>query len=275
MRLRSTFTIGCLLFAVATCAHGFPVDMDFDGEVKATSEYLWRGEIINDDWCIQPRLTAEAQGFSLDVLGNWDLTSVTNASESTRMDVTLAYKHMWDNVVIGRGGVIAYIYKESLVAPWHKDTYEAFLGSDFLVFLLPTFRVYYDFGEIGGVYATAGLRHSFNLIPSEDNKERKLRNWSWDLDLKADVGMANKNYNEKVFDHGSLTANGASVYEAKNSLVDFTGEASLPVTINKNIMVIPCVKYMTLIDSGIKDSQNSVGEKTDGVACSLTLGVSF
>jgi hypothetical protein len=274
MRLRSMFIVGCLLFTAAVCAYGVPVEMNFDGEVKATSEYLWRGKVISDDWCIQPRLTVEAQDFSLDVWGTWDLTSASNASERTRMNVTLAYAHTWDKVT-GRAGLIAYIYKDSLVAPWHKDTYEAFLGSDILVPSLPSFTVYYDFGEIDGFYATAGLRHSFNLVPSENERGKKLRNWAWDLDLRVDFGMANTGYNEKMFDHGTVTADGAPLYEARNSLVDFTGEAALPVIINRNVVITPAIKYMTLIDSAIKDSVTSAGEKTDGVAYSLTLGVSF
>jgi hypothetical protein len=204
-----------------------------------------------------------------------DLTSVSNATEHTRTDLTLEYAHTWGDKLIGRAGVISYIYEASPVTTWHKNTFEAYVGSDILVPSLPSFTVYYDFSQIEGFYATAGLRHSFDIVKSEDARGRRAGNWTCSLDLRADVGMADKTYNGKMFDYGAKDSDGQPVYEPAASLVDFTGVVSLPVMINGNFTIEPAVKYMTLIDSKIRDSVDNAGDHVDGVAYSLTLSLSF
>jgi hypothetical protein len=140
---------------------------------------------------------------------------------------------------------------------------------------LPSFTVYYDFSQIDGFYATAGLRHSFDIVKSEDAQGRTIKDWNCSLDLRADVGMADKNYNGKMFDYGNMDSNGQPLYEPAASLVDFTGTVSLPMTMKKNFTIEPAVKYMTLVDSKIRNSVDNAGDDMDGWAYSVTLSLSF
>jgi hypothetical protein len=277
MKTRLMLLTGVLTLAGVVSALAFNVDMSFDARAKFTSEYLWRGKIISDDWCFQPAVSATAEGFSLQVWGTWDLAGVSNATERTRTDLSVEYAHTWpDEKLIGRAGLISYIYKDSTVSPWHKDTFEAYVGADVLVPLLPSFTVYYDFSQIDGFYATAGLRHSFDIVKSENALGRRIKDWNCSLDLRADIGMADKNYNEKMFDYGAKDNDGQPVYKPAASLVDFTGTVSLPITIvKKSLTIEPAVKYMTLIDSKIRTSADNAGDDLDGWAYSVTLSLSF
>jgi hypothetical protein len=276
MKTRLMLLTGVLTLAGVVSALAFDVDMRFDAETKFTSEYLWRGKIINDDWCFQPYVRVAAADFSLEAWSTLVLTSVSNATERTRTDLTVEYAHKWkDEQVISRVGMIYYVYQASPVTRWHKNTFEAYFGSDFLVPSLPSFKIYYDFSQIKGFYATTGLRHSFDIVKSENELGRKIKDWSCSLDMRADVGMADKNYNGKMFDYGAMDSAGQPVYKPAASLVDFTGVVSLPVTIGRNFTVKPAVKYMTLIDSKIRTSVDNAGDKLDGWAYSVTLSLSF
>jgi hypothetical protein len=276
MKTRLMLLTSVLTLAGVVSAFSFNVDMSFDARTKFTSEYLWRGKVISDDWCFQPAVRASAEGFSIQAWGTWDLAGVSNATERTRMDISLEYAHTWEDKLIGRAGLISYIYKDSLVTPWHKDTFEVYVGADILVPLLPSFTVYYDFSQIEGFYATAGLRHSFDIVKSENAMGRKIKNWNCSLDLRADIGMADKNYNEKMFGSVVTDDDGQPAYEPSASLVDFTAAVSLPVTIiDKSLTIEPAVKYMTLIDSKIRNAADNAGDNLDGWAYSLTLSLSF
>lgn len=254
------------------------IDASFDADVKATSEYLWRGTVINEDWCLQPSFTAGAGGFSLNVWGTWDLTEVSNSTENTRMDLTLDYTHAFDPAIV-RGGLIAYVYKDSLVRPWQKDTFEVYGGCDIALLLsdtwtliLPSLTVYYDFVEIEGFYATAGV---VNSVEFSNDKDSGI---TASLDLRLEIGAGDEKYNRKHFS-GPTPADeeseDADVYEPAASLVDLTAQVALPITFNKIFTVTPALKYMSLIDSEIKDSAEAAGEETDGTAYSVTLGLSF
>jgi hypothetical protein len=275
MKTRLMLFTGAFMLAGVVSGFAFNVDMNFDAETKFTSEYLWRGKVINDDWCFQPTVRAEAQDFSLQVWSTFDLTSVSNATEHTRTDLSLEYAHKWEDKLIGRVGVISYIYQASRVTLWRKSTFEAYVGTDFLVPSLPSLTVYYDFNQINGFYATAGLRHSFDIVKSENARGKKIKDWNCSLDLRADVGMADSTYNGKMFDYGTKNSAGQPLYEPAASLVDFTGVVSLPVTIGGNFTIKPAVKYMTLIDSKIRTSVDNAGDDLDGWAYSVTLSLSF
>jgi hypothetical protein len=251
---------GCL------CAHAVTLDMSFDADVKVTSAYLWRGSVISDDWCIQPSLTASGKGVSLYLWGTWDLTGATNGSERTRMDADLGYTYEYKKLMM-RGGFIAYIYKDSLVTAWQKDTFEAYVGCDIDVPTLPTWTLYYDFGEIEGFYTTIGLRHSFEIAGK--------KGWSSAFDIRADLGAADENYNDKRFSFPVNAASGELPYEPHASLVDFTGTISLPISIGEHFTLTPAVKYMTLVDSKIKEAAKNAGQDTDGTAYSVTIGTTF
>ena len=41
--------------------------------VRLVSSYVWRGQVINNDFAFQPQLTASQYGLSLNVWANYDI----------------------------------------------------------------------------------------------------------------------------------------------------------------------------------------------------------
>jgi hypothetical protein len=260
LRMRIIYLLTAFLFFVCEVP-AVEVDLKVKSNVKVSSAYLWRGQILNDEAVIQPSVTMQAENFSLKVWGTWDLTDVEGSSERTRADVELDYSVVQTKQLFNMGA-IAYIYYDT---PGSKDTFEVLFDYALLVPLMPSFTVYYDFGEINGFYGKIGVAHSFELL------ENKLF-----LDINASVGGADEEYADKVFSISADEENGIEAYvPEKSALLDFTAKASLPVKVREKMRLIPEIKYMTLLDSEIRDAMADAGFDNDEMAVSITLLVEF
>lgn len=132
-------------------------------DVGVFSKYVWRGyELSDDSIVIQPSITTEYKGFSLNLWGNLD-TDVDNrgsssykSSDLNKTDMTLAYDTSIGNFDLGFG----YIY----YALENDDTEELYisLGAS-VVPLAPTLTIYRDINQFTGWYLNLGISHSFEL----------------------------------------------------------------------------------------------------------------
>lgn len=263
--------------AAACAAQAAVMEVEAEADIRVATAHLWRGQVINDEACFQPSVTVFAGELMFNVWGTWDITDVTNRTAHTRVDVSLDYSYHVGRQLFNPG-MIAYLYQD---APGResKDTFEAFLGYALDVPLLPALTVYYDFGEIEGFYATASLAHSF-----------ELRKDQIDLDLSVCVGAGDEAYNQAVFGNGNGGDSGApesgpAAADIEASVVDFTATAYLPITVPlseatreagvERLAVVPGVKYMSLIDSNLREAVKSAGGKESEVAGSLALMIRF
>lgn len=252
----------CFCFVLWLCAAAsYPaqavmLDTDIEVETKFTSAYMWRGQVLNDEYTFQPSVTVKAHDLSFYVWGTWDMTDVTNSSERTRMDATLDLTRSMGKHIMSLG-LTAFVYHD---APSHlsKDTFETYIGYALNVLFLPSLTVYFDFGEIDGLYASFALAHSFELV---DNVLA--------LDIKTTVSGGDEDFNTFSF--------APTGEKLGSSLVDLTAMASFPFTLGKSghVGITPSLKYMTLLDSELKDAVKTAGEKNDEFAYSLALTLYF
>jgi hypothetical protein len=262
-RMSLALLVTASILAGFTCGHAVTVDLSAQFDIKTISAYAWRGVVIHDKTCLQPSVTLSTGDFSFNVWGTWDLEHQTNSSAHTRMDTTLEYTTQWRNLIIS-SGVIAYIYHDDS-SRYNDDTFEIFTESILDVPLLPSIRLYYDFGEIGGLYSSFAVAHSFHLI-----KEVVA------LDLRADIGVADQEYSAARFSFPGDEAEGIEPFEPEEtSLVDFTISAALPVALGEHAELAPGVKYMTLLDTDIKTAAEDAGEEVDQISYNLTLTIYF
>lgn len=263
MRMLNIGWLAAVAFAASLVLNAATVraaEVQLDGEVElgVASAFVWRGEVINDEPVIQPSVTLRAVGLMLNIWGTWDLTDVPDDSNHDRVDATLDYTHIWGRNLLSVGS-IAYIYHDEPDSA-NRDTYEAYLGYTLDVPTLPSLAVYYDFGEIDGVYATFSLAHSFEFV------EKQLA-----LDLGMSVGAGNEDYTTAVY---TLAANEGTGFEGfvpeDASLVDLQATVHLPVGIGESFTVMPGFKYTRLIDPNIRNAVRAAGDKDDEAIWSIS-----
>ena len=128
-------------------------------EVGAFSKYVWRGwEYSEDSVVIQPSVTAEYKGFSINLWGNIDTDNkVTDDPEYNETDITMAYDTSIGDLDLGVG----YIYYALDDANDPEEIYVKFCVS--ALPLTPTLTVYRDITEYIGWYVNLGISHSFEI----------------------------------------------------------------------------------------------------------------
>ena len=271
--------IFCAVLAVPWAAAGDkekatekPQQLEGEGGVELTSSYVWRGEVVNDEACFQPCIEFGLGDALLRLWGTWDLRNTSNSSARTRMDATLAYDFVSENKdYILRPALIAYVYNDDYRGR-ARDTFEIALLYFWRIpyadgrLLVPQASLYYDFSDIEGVYAALGLRHAAELVKDK-----------MDLEIRANVGWGDRKYVEATFSlpkHERDEEN--RTYTAdKSAFLDFTVAISLPMIINERFTLTPGLKYMHLLDSGIRSALDDYGLETDNFGGSLTAGYKF
>jgi len=236
------------------------MDVNMEAELKAVSAFVWRGRTLNEDPCFQPSFTANTGNFSANIWGSWNLTSISNSWQSSRVDAMVDYSFITGRHII-RPGFTAFIYHDDPGGK-AKDTYECFVNYTYDVFLLPSVTVHYDISKIDGFFVDMSVAHSFPLV-----KDRMA------LDLKLQLEGADKNFNNALFKYPEMGSE--QPLPDKTSLVDMTAIASLPVKVGKTGTFTPALKYVMLLDSTTKDIVDAAGQDTNILVYSLAYSMTF
>lgn len=134
---------------------------DVTAAVDANSAYVWRGLTFNDGLVLQPSLDVAANGFDINVWGNFDLNDYNgvDSGDFSEVDLTGSYSHSFGPVE-ATVGIIDYLF------PGGGDsTAELFAGLSMDVgagFSVGS-TVYYDFDQVDDFYVTATLGYSYSI----------------------------------------------------------------------------------------------------------------
>lgn len=135
-------------------------------EIALYSSYVWRGQVQNNDFVVQPQLTASQYGVSLNIWGNYDLGKnyLGVSSDFSEIDVALAYTLPLDvNDVAFDFGIIGYNFPANGsdgtdTSPFginKESTTELFAAATVLSFkdyVVPSITMYGDIGNGEGLY---------------------------------------------------------------------------------------------------------------------------
>lgn len=225
--LLATASAGLFSEASAEETKGPSVSADF----TVASKYVWRGLVLTDDPVLQPSLTLDYKSLNLNVWGNTDLTDANGTpGEINELDYTLSYAFAVKNVNLTLG-VIQYTFPHT----GYEPTTEIYGTAGLDMLLSPTVNIYYDVDEVGGVYGTVGISHSFPL-------GEVYKGISPSLDLSGSVGYGSSNYNEGYFGVDS------------SGFVDLLLTAGLAIPIDEHLSVGPYVSFSQVIDSKLRDA---------------------
>ena len=225
--------VGAILTVLALATLGAEPTANLD--LTANSQYIWRGQMVDDKPVIQPELTLGWAGLEAGAFGNYS----TDANEYNETDLSLSYTYG-----ILTAGVVTYLYD-----PDDGNTSEAFLtlAPDWTV--APYATIYRDIDLVDGWYGELGVGVTRDLAC-----DMNLCDLS--LEVKAWLGAGDSKYNEAYWGVDDDLLNDANV------------SLALPWAPKEWLTVTPAVQYMWLVDS---DLANTV-EDEDAWVGSLTVG---
>jgi len=208
---------------------------DVTGSVSfsALNQYIFRGaEVSSKSLVLQPSVTINYKGFSLNVWGNIDTDQhqtqvffpgkATDASgvgvgqgqkSFNETDLTLSYTYAIDKLSLTGG----YVYYGTEYA---QQTQELFISATYDIISHPTIAIYRDIDAYPGTYA--------NLSFSQSLPVYKLSTGDVTVDLGASFGYYN------------IGGNGLKTYSA---LHDGMVKAGLTIPVAKNVVVQPILQY--------------------------------
>lgn len=232
-------------------------------DVPALSAYVWRGQVLNDEFVLQPSMTVSKGGFTFNYWQNFGLTDAQTGDdfEFTEHDISVSYNFTCP--VTGAGitlGVVNYDFPNQSISDEHaehislvNDTREAFAVIGFGdVVLKPTLSVYYDFKEADGFYASLGVAHSFELVKDKAT-----------LDLGFSTGAGSSDYNAFYFGQDDDALNDGNV------------SLAIPFKPCSAITLTPAIQYTWLWDSEIEDAAEGLYKDTDQVIGSIKASYTF
>lgn len=223
------------------------------------SKYIWRGQLYNDDYVMQPSVGVSYGGLSASLWGNLDMTDYNdNRGEFTEYDWTIGYadKFPGTDILKYSVGVIYYHFPSSAA-----NTTEIYGGLGLDIPLSPTITVYRDTDVIEGTYAAFSVSHSVEKI-FELSPDMPVG-----MTVSASVGWGNKAYNKGYWDGLN-----------ENAMQDLTVSVGFPIPI-LGWTFTPSINYVTLLDSDVRKADTyATSGKNDGsdyFFTGLTLSKSF
>lgn len=220
-------------------------------EAALVSSYVWRGQVQNNDFVVQPQITASQYGVSLNVWGNYDLGKnyLGVSSDFSEIDISLAYTLPLDlNDVTFDFGIIGYTYpangsNPAVASPLginKQSTTELFAKATVLSlrdYVIPSVAIFGDVDEASGVYML------FDIVAPY-----KISDFLW-VEGGFSAGWGNTSYNDYHW--------GASLDSGWNDY-NFYGSASYEIL--ENLTAAVNLTY-TLVEGGaLGDAANNLYE---------------
>jgi len=243
-----------------------------EGEIKPNasahvgvfSKYVWRGwEYSEDSLVIQPSITIEYKGFSMNLWSNLDTDNkVTENSELNETDLTLAYDTRIGDFDLGVG----YCYYALDGANDPEEIYASVCAA--AIPLAPTLTIYRDIAEIIGWYLNLGVSHSFEF-------EKGVT-----LDLAGSVGYyySDDDAFVEVKKIGGIWVDTTDKYR---DFHDGQLSASLTIPIDKYFTLTPLIAYSFPLSGNSDDLITSYNEglgysdNSDYFYGGITLSIAF
>lgn len=211
---------------------------DVSGGTAFMTKYVWRGQLLVDDPCIQPEAAISKWGLTASFWGNYNTRvkkgdgSTISTQEWTELDFTGDYTFNLGEMAEKFGGEApealkpfgfsaGYTYYLFPNLDWKSkqvDSHEFYLGCSYDTLLSPWFKWYQDFKSGTGAYLQAGIGHTFEFGGG----------------ITADVGMS------AAYNYHQWTP------KAGWSDMNFNGGVNIPVF--HYFIVRPVLAYSLILD---------------------------
>lgn len=203
-------------------------EAEASAEVALVSADVWRGQVRNEDFVLQPQFTVANYGFSFNVWANYDISSNYAGVDNdfSEIDLSLAYTVPVDlNDFAFDVGVISYQFPANgdkagtgSIEGYglnRKSTAELFASAYWLTFknfVIPSATVFQDVNEAKGTYL------QFDIVAPYEVSE-----YFW-VEVGASTGWGSSRYNN--FYYGNPSAGVVNDFDKGFSDYNFYGTAS-------------------------------------------------
>jgi uncharacterized protein (TIGR02001 family) len=245
-RIKKTATVIIGAAAFTACLQA--ADVNVDGGIY--SEYVWRGQVLDDRPAAQGGLTvAHPSGAAFNVWGNYSLDSdASGQSELNEVDYTLSYGGALEGVSY-EIGFISYTFPNTNL----DDTSEIYISAGLDLPLAPTFTVYYDIEEINGIYANAAISHGMDVSEALS------------MEIGASIGVADGDYIEGYFGGAEKSA----------ALQDMNVYLSSTYALSETVSLSGLLQYTFMPDGSMEDLAGANYFDKDAVVGGVSLSYSF
>ena len=254
MKKTLTFGIATLMIAgmagaqdnvmVGQAPENDPAQTKVTAEAALVSSYVWRGQVYNNDFVMQPQITASQYGFSLNFWGNYDLGKnlAGVSSDFSEMDIALAYTLPLNiNDFSLDVGVINYNFPNSAT----QSTAELFGSATLLTlqdYVIPSVTLFGDIDEARGTYV------QFDIVAPYEVSDYLS------VEGGFSAGWGNTSYNDYYFGYAG---NGFSQDKGWN---DFNFYANANYEVAENVTASLNLTYTTLEGGSIGNAAKVIYE---------------
>lgn len=215
-------------------------------EVALVSSYVWRGQVLNNDFVIQPALTVAQSGFSFNIWGNYDLGSNVNGTSSdfSEIDLALAYTLPLNiNEMEIDVGVISYNFPAngdggSSIGPSTTEVYARAKVLSWSDHVIPSVTFYGDVDKVDGTYILFDI-----VAPYEVSDVLAVAGG-------ASAGWGNTSYNDHYWGYGPA---GSSTSKRDAGWNDYNLYANASYEILENLTASLNLTY-TFLEGGAVES---------------------
>ena len=173
----------------------------FSFDTTFTSQYLWRGFVLNDTPSLQPNISVGYKGFSVSSWSNFAHTG-PYGQNWTEHDLTVDYSHSFNKLGLS-AGYIWYTFPD-YKANEGRYTHEFYVGASYDTLLSPSFTYYRDVDQGDGNYFYGSIGHSVDMgkgvalnlgtgvgINNKQWIDRTVVS-NWDINVSVDIPIGGK-----------------------------------------------------------------------------------
>ncbi len=137
-----------------------PAEPEVTAQAALLSSYVWRGQVYNNDFVIQPQITLSQYDVSLNVWANYDMAGANAfgvSDDISELDLTLAYTLPIDiNELAFDVGAIYYTFPNTLSPStaelYARATVTSWASDEYVVPVIPSVTLFGDVDEVKGLY---------------------------------------------------------------------------------------------------------------------------
>ena len=219
-------------------------------EVALVSSHVWRGQVYNNGFVVQPQVTLSQYGVSFNLWGNYDLGKNMNgvSSDFSEIDFSLAYTIPLDiNEIAIDVGMIGYHFPANGTGgTGSSSTTELFAKGTVLSwkdYVIPSMTFFGDIDEADGVYIL------FDLVAPYQFGDFLM------VEAGVSAGWGNTSYNDYYFgqnlDHTGTQDSGFNDYNVY-------GNASYEIV--ENLTASLNLTYTFLEGGSLRDAADEIYE---------------
>jgi len=230
-------------------------------EAALVSSYVWRGQVLNNDFVFQPQITVSHANFSVNIWGNYDLGKNVGGIQNdfSEMDISLAYTIPLDiNDFSFDVGLINYNFpgNEGTSVPSTTEIFASAYLLTFSDYVIPSVTIFGDVDEADGTYML------FDIVAPYQLSEYLA------VEAGISAGWGNTSYNDYYFPNGTPSTQ-------DKGFNDYNFYANASYELMENVTASANVTYTFLEGGSIRNAAKALYEDDNKLWAGVNIAYDF